>query len=184
VQLEEPLMECLPLSQSWQTPSMLLIAFEYRPAGQFSQDRSGARKVPESHAGVGAEVGVVVGNAVGWVVGVAVGNAVGETVGVAVGNAVGKPVGMAEHSVWPVAVTVHWPAAQASHSVYDTPWNLPTGQWKQLVLPVHALYWPSAQASQASPVVAWNWPIGQSVHAEARAIANVPLAQTEQDTAL
>jgi hypothetical protein len=54
-------------------------------------------------------------------------------------------------------------------------WYLPDGQWKQLLLPVHALYVPVVHVVHACDVVGWSVPTGQSVQAGEPAMAKRPL---------
>jgi len=153
--------------------------------------------LPGPHAGVGAAVGTCVGVAVGSSVGDAVGSAVGEDVGAAVGTAVGcavgcavglavgAVVGTATHSVCDCRPAVHVVAAQR-WQVWNATWSwyLPLGQWKQLVLPVHALYRPVWHSVHSPPELVWNWPTGQGVHPVDSTCANVPLSHASHDFAL
>jgi hypothetical protein len=142
---------------------------------------------------VGAAVGALVGDAVGYAVGAVVGDAVGYavgyavglTVGVAVGNAVGNGVGIRGQIVTPSTPSVHRPTGQLRHLWYlNWYWNLPDGQWKQLVLPVHFAYVPLVQFLQAAPEDSWYCPILHSSHPEESSMAYVPLAQAVQLSSL
>ena len=114
---------------------------------------------------MGDAVGYAVGYAVGALVGDAVGYAVGALVGDAVGYAVGYGVGMATHSVQPIAPVVHLPTAHGSQSSQSSwSWNVPAGQWSQLLEPAVSANWPPLQSVHSAPVLTWNWPAAQSVH--------------------
>jgi hypothetical protein len=110
--------------------------------------------VPGTHAAVGDIVGVAVGAVVGAGEGLALGACVGVLVGTAVGLGLGLAVGTAAHAVWPIWPLVHSAAPQAWHRWYASlSWNLPDGQWKQLVEPRQAVNLPAEQASQS-----WSCP--------------------------
>ena len=110
---------------------------------------------------------------------------VGDVVGALVGALVGAVVGMAAHSVQRSLPAVHVPLAQVWHQWYLVlSWYLPDGQWKQLVLAVHALYVPAAHLWQELPEEGWYWPIGQSRHEVEPAIACFPSAQSVHVAAL
>ena len=110
-------------------------------------------------------VGEAVEYAVGYAVGALVGDAVGALVGDAVGYAVGYGVGMATHSVQPIAPVVHLPTAHGSQSSQSSwSWNVPAGQWSQLLEPAVSENWPPLQSVHSAPVLTWNWPAAQSVH--------------------
>jgi hypothetical protein len=84
---------------------------------------------------------------------------------------------MVEHTVSPFFPSVHSRASQAVQLWYlISSWNLPDGQWKQLVLPAHFWYLPAVQLVQVAPVYGWNLPTGQSVHSMEPSIANWPTA--------
>jgi hypothetical protein len=120
-------------------------------------------------------VGIGVGVAVGAGDGLKLGPGVGLKVGLALGLAVGAAVGMEAHAERACAPSVHVPAAQPWHRWYSSlSWYLPDGQWKQLVLPTHALYCPVAHGLQLSPLVSWNRPIPQAVHPVEPATACLP----------
>ena len=92
-------------------------------------------------------------------------SAVGALVGDAVGYAVGYGVGMATHSVQPIAPVVHLPTAHGSQSSQSSwSWNVPAGQWSQLLEPAVSEKLPPLQSVHSAPVLAWNWPAAQSVH--------------------
>jgi hypothetical protein len=115
----------------------------------------------------------------------AVGDAVGAFVGESVGALVGVAVGTATHTVAPTCSFVQAPAAQSSHAWYTSEfWNLPDGQWSQLVCWTIAAILPASQSVHSPPVVAWYLPASQSVHSVADADAYWPLSQAVQTSAL
>jgi hypothetical protein len=140
--------------------------------------------------GVGALVGAPVGGGVGDLVGAAVGG---------VGDGVGLGVGTGTHAVRPDKAIVHVPAPHSWHSWYAfLSWNLPFGQWKQLVVPTHAANLPASHAWQ-SPCVSdgrkvpsehrlhdadclmENWPLAQKLHRwTLYASLNLPSGQSAQ----
>jgi hypothetical protein len=126
---------------------------------------------------VGALVGSVVGVEVGALVGVVVGDSVGALVGALVGKGVGTAVGLATHTVWPGRPFVQESSAQSSHQWYTLAfWNLPEGQWSQLVWPEIMAKSPAAQTVHSAPVEAWYCPMGQSVHSVAWMLEKRPFA--------
>jgi len=59
-------------------------------------------------------------------------------------------------------------------------WYLPTGQWSQLVAPVHAEKLPLAQLKHEPDVDGWNLPIEQLVQWTEPSMAYMPLLQVTQ----
>jgi hypothetical protein len=125
---------------------------------------------------------------VGLGVGAGVGAGVGDAVGLAVGASVGAPVGTAKHSELPMDAAVHVPAAHARQRWYDRAfWNLPLGQWKQLVAPVHSLYrpiWQSRHSLSRPTASGWYLPSGHPVHAVDCTIAKRPPGQASHSRVL
>lgn len=66
-------------------------------------------------------------------------------------------------------------------------WNLPDGQWKQAVFPVHAWYVPLSQGLHDSPDAGWYLPFAHGLHcasAFAPAGENLPAWQCAHAAAL
>ena len=99
-------------------------------------------------------------------------------VGAGVGAFVG---GMATHSVALVAPFVHIPPLHITQAEADVfSWNLPEGQWEQVVLPSTAANLPALQCKHTASVLKWNCPWAHFVHEAEPTPAYCPFGHAEQ----